>query len=118
MKYLNIVWFLVLVLIAYSVTLIRSHYYEQLRAEYPSLQRQDNVNDSVQELIVTKGVMFVGIKGRKFRFTESQCFSHPRVSGSQIISIGDSIVKGYGSDSLTIVHESVEYGFIIRVDDE
>lgn len=114
MKILGVIFSIVLI-IAFAVyfTTKDSKNIKSLHIEYKSTNSADEFNGKVQKLYTEKGACFVTIDSKKVFLKTSANYLYPEIYLDHIISVGDSIVKQSGSDTIIVHKENLEYHFVL-----
>lgn len=114
MKILGIV-VAVILMISFAIyfTLKDSKRIKKLHLEYENVNYTDNIKGKVDGIYVEKGACFVSIGSQKIFLKVSGNYLYPEIYLDQILTIGDSIIKEQGSDTIRILKKNSEYQFVI-----
>lgn len=114
MKILGIVVAVILMIsLATYFTLKDSERIKKLHLEYEKVSLKDNFKGRVDGLYVEKGACFVSIDSKKIFLKVSGNYLYQEIYLDQILSIGDSIIKEQGADTIKIIKKNSEYQFVI-----
>lgn len=113
-KILGIISSIVLMLaLATFFTIKDSKRTNRLHKEYKNFSNVDEYSGKVKELYIEKGACFATVGSKKLFLKVSANYLYPEVYLSHVISVGDSIVKQSGSDTIRVHKENMEYYFIL-----
>lgn len=114
MKILGIIFSAILIIVvAVYFTVKDSKRINKLHVEYKSVSSADELNGKIQNLYTEKGACFVTLDSKKVFLKTSANYLYPEVYLGRILSVGDSIVKQSGSDTLIVYKENMEYYFVL-----
>jgi hypothetical protein len=83
--------------------------------EYPELLSKDSLNDVVLSVKKDRGTSYVTFEEKKYQIPRAKNFRYEDFpSLSEVISIGDVILKKAFSDTITVRHSGKEYVYLLR----
>ena len=83
--------------------------------EYPDLSLNDTFSNKVEEFSTEHGAVFIDLEsGKGFRIFELFKLDEKEGSLSEVITVGDLILKKANSDTLVLIHEGEKFKYIIK----
>ncbi len=113
MKIFGIIFAIVLIIsLAAYFTIKDSNKINKLHKEYTNVSTEDEFSGKISNLYVDKGACFVTIESKKIFLKTSGNYLYPKIYLDRILSVGDSVVKKSGSDTIKVFKENSEYYFV------
>ncbi len=117
MKYLGTALAILMVLsLAIFFTKYDSIKNSKLREEYKSVSKTNGFVGKITDLHTKKGISYVTINSNEkvlLDISRNESYSGVNIYLSQMLTIGDSLVKKNGSDSLIVYKSDGEYCFLL-----
>lgn len=112
MKILAGIILIIVIVMAVVFTVKDSNRIKSLHESHSGLTTKDYFKGKVDSLTIIKGATFLTVENKKYFIHTASNYEYSQIHLSKILTLGDSIVKQFGSDTIFIYKKEKIYMFI------
>ncbi|WP_321299029.1 hypothetical protein [Marinifilum fragile] len=114
MKLLGFIVIFLILSVAIFFTVHDSSRIKKLHDTHHKLTLKDSICGRITNLYIEKGVSFITVDDKNIFFKTSSNRSNSSIYFTELIELGDSLVKKSGSDAILVYKNDKYYSFVMR----
>lgn len=110
----NILGIILGILIIPLFFVFHKNHMENLYIKYPKLSELDSFSNRIEKVFIEKGVSFIKCDSISFRLETRRNYNDKDFLILEDLSVGDTITKKAGNDTLFISNNSKQYYYLVE----